>query len=327
MCFPNQKQTLRYTLPTGFILYDWSIPHPLGTYLTRYEMPGGWSTPIFTTKTGKAYTSLWKLFLALTPGFVRASSRSSSYPSKHDIHVQACIASPYAIIAGNVSFTECKGHYSTFCNNCILTNCLDSPLFPLPTILIIHQPPYVMLPVNISGSWYDERGLQILHQVRDLMVRSKRFISIFIASILAIVSVVATAAVAAAGLAHSVQTAAYVNYLAKNISVSMGAQLDIDKKLDEKLNALEQTVNILGDKIYNIQNHMALHCHVDYNYICVTNAPYSDSAWQWPLVKAHLQGIWSHDNLSLDVFKLQQEIHAVDFSRKELLDVLLWQKI
>ena len=103
-----------------------------------------------------------------------------------------------------------------------------------------------------------------------------------------------------------------------DLGMMMGTQMDIDKKIDGKLNALEQTVTILGDKLYNIQNFLALCCHADYKYICVTNIPYNDTKWQWPLVKAHLQGIWTHDNLSLDVFKLQQEIHAINFSHRKL---------
>ena len=191
-------------------------------------------------------------------------------------------------------------------------------MFPTSTILIVYQPPYVLLPVNISGDWYDEKALQIFHEVRELLLRPKRFIGILIASIIAIVSVVATAATAAVSLAQSVQTASYVNHLAKNISVTMGTQIDIEKEIEVKLNALEETVDIIGDKVYNIQNRLTLRCHVDFKYICVTNTPYNDTQWKWPLVKAHLQGIWSHNNMSLDILKLQQEIHSIDFSRREL---------
>lgn len=69
--------------------------------------------------------------------------------------------------------------------------------------------------------------------------------------------------------------------------------------------------------MYNIQNRLTLHCHVDFKYICVTNTPYNNTQWNWPLVKAHLQGIWSHNNVSLDILKLQQQIHTIDSSRRE----------
>lgn len=236
LCYPNQKQALYYTLPSGFTLYDWSIPNPSHEDLTRYEMPGGWSTPIFTTDKGTTYTSLWKLFLSLCPSYYFAGSHSRAYPGKGYIYIQSCVASPYAILLGNVSFSENNGHYLISCINCTLTNCIDSSMFPTSTILIVHQPPYVLLPVNISGNWYDERALQIFHKVHELLLRPKRFIGIFITSIIAIVSVVATAATAAVSLAHSVQTASYVNHLAKNISVTMGTQMDIEKKL--RLNSM-----------------------------------------------------------------------------------------
>ncbi|KAL0626541.1 envelope glycoprotein [Plecturocebus cupreus] len=163
-----------------------------------------------------------------------------------------------------------------------------------------------MLPVNISGAWYDDRGLQVLQKMRDLMIRPKRFIGKLITNTVAV------------SLAYNIQTATYVNHLAKNISASMGTQMDIDKKLEVKLNALEETVNLLGDKVYNIQNLLSLHCHAEYKYICVTNAPYNESVWQWPLVKVHLQGIWSHNNLSLDILKLQKQIYAIDITRDQL---------
>ncbi|KAL0611114.1 envelope glycoprotein, partial [Plecturocebus cupreus] len=303
-CYPKQHTALNYTLSTGFSLYDWSVSSPLCADIKRYQVPGGWAVAIFSTASGHVYTSLWHLFTALVPSYWQAGSLSTTYPSRSPHYVKACVASPYASLYGRINTVHSNGHYSTL-------------VFPTPTILV-HQPLYAMLPVNLTGSWYDECSLQVLHQIRDLMIRLKRFIGLSIASILAIVTVVATAASATVSLAHSVQTASYVNHLARNISVSMGAQMDIDKKLEAKLNALEQTLTVLGDKVYNMQSHMILRCHVDFKYICVTNTPYNDTEWSWPLVKAHLQGIWSHNNLSLDVLKLQQQIHAIDFSRQEL---------
>ncbi|KAL0624437.1 envelope glycoprotein [Plecturocebus cupreus] len=219
-----------------------------------------------------------------------------------------------ALQLGDIKIAENNGHYSITCSACILTNCLDSTVFPTPVILTVHQPPYIMLPINISGPWYDEKALQVLNQMRDLMIRPKRFIGLLIASILAIVSIVATAATAVVSLANSVQNAVYVNHLARNISVAMGTQMDIDKKLETKLNALEETViNCIICKA-----RMTLRCHVDFKNICVTSTPYTDTEWQWPLIKAHLQGIWTHNNLSLDVIRLHHQIHGIDISSKDL---------
>ncbi|KAL0619328.1 hypothetical protein AAY473_012009 [Plecturocebus cupreus] len=189
------------------------------------------------------------LFTAIIPSFVHVGFRSTS-PCSRAVYVQACVASPYAFLYGDIKIAENNEHYSITCSACTLTNCLDSTVFPTPVILIVHQPPYVMLPVNISGPWYDEKVLQVFNQIRDLMIRPKRFIGLLIASILTIRT-----------------KAVYVNHLAKNISVAMGTQMDIDKKLETKLNALEETVTILGDKLYNMQTRMTLRCHVDFKYI------------------------------------------------------------
>ncbi|XP_064221661.1 endogenous retrovirus group K member 19 Env polyprotein-like [Aotus nancymaae] len=222
-CF-TKHPALRYTLPSGFTLYDWSIPIPLSNSGSHYQVPGGWSTPLVSTPSGHLFPYLWRLFTALVPTYHKVGSRSpaftSSSPSYH--YVKACVAAPYALFYGSINITYASGQYFISCSSCTLTNCLDSSAFPTPTILVVHQPPYVMLPVNISGPWYDECSLQILHQIRDLVIHPKRFIGLLVTGILAIVSIVATAATAAIGLAHSVQTATYVNHLAQNVSVSLG---------------------------------------------------------------------------------------------------------
>uniref|UniRef100_A0A8I3WNB2 Retroviral envelope protein GP41-like domain-containing protein n=1 Tax=Callithrix jacchus TaxID=9483 RepID=A0A8I3WNB2_CALJA len=316
-CYHGQVVT--YTLPNSLVLHDWSIATPLSLGYDHYEVPGGWITPLLTTPSGQAYSSIWRLFLALYPSGMLASLRSNNTPKVLQIiYVQACVASPYAILYGNISISEISGHYSITCPDCVLTNCIDSTVFPTPVFMIVHQHSYVMLPVNISGPWYDDRGLQVLQQVMDLMVHPKRFLGLLIASIIAIVTLVATAATAAVSLANNIQTAAYVNHLAKNISTYLGTQMDIDKKLEAKLNALEETVTLLRDKVYNIQNRLALRCHAEFTFICVTNKEYNASEWQWPLVKTHLQGIWSHNNLSLDIRTLQKQIYAIDASREQL---------
>ncbi|KAL0623081.1 envelope glycoprotein [Plecturocebus cupreus] len=165
LCYPTHKQALSYTLSTGFTLFDWSVPF--------HEVPGGWSTPIFTTPSGHVHSSLWKLFTTIIPSFVSAGFRSTSYPAQRTVYVQACVASPYALLYGDIKIAENNGHYSITCSACTLTNCLDSTVFSTPVILIVQQPPYVMLPVNISGRWYDDRALQVLNQMRDLMIRPK----------------------------------------------------------------------------------------------------------------------------------------------------------
>ncbi|XP_054574954.1 endogenous retrovirus group K member 19 Env polyprotein-like [Eptesicus fuscus] len=57
------------------------------------------------------------------------------------------------------------------------------------------------------------------------------------------------AAAAAAALTQEVQTAHFVNDLSKNVSTALGTQEVIDRKIEEKLNALYDMVMYLGEEI------------------------------------------------------------------------------
>ena len=50
-------------------------------------------------------------------------------------------------------------------------------------------------------------------------------------------------------LAHSVQTATFVNNLAQNVSITLGTQENIDKKIEDRLNALYDVVKFLGEEV------------------------------------------------------------------------------
>uniref|UniRef100_A0A8I3W061 Retroviral envelope protein GP41-like domain-containing protein n=1 Tax=Callithrix jacchus TaxID=9483 RepID=A0A8I3W061_CALJA len=277
-CLAPSAHALHSYLVTGFPLYDWSVPSPHLSGIYQYESPGAWNTPLYTTASGKNYSSLWRFFLAIHPSTVYTVLGSNVAKPVQTFSISSCVAAPYALLLGPVSFQVQNGHYTISCINCILTNCIDASMFPVDTILVVHQLPYVMLPVNISGPWYDEHSYSLFYKTQSLFLRcQKHFLGMLIAGIVAIVSVIASTATAAVSLTKSVNTAVYVNHLAINVSIAMGTQMSIDDKLEAKLNALEQTVTILGDKVYNLQNQLSLHCHAHYKYICVTSAPYNDS--------------------------------------------------
>ena len=83
------------------------------------------------------------------------------------------------------------------CTNCQITNCVN---YTLSNFLIVKQPDYVYLPVNLTKDWYDDKGLAILeHTTTELLLRSKRVIGMIIAEI------------ASVSLVQSIHTAAYVN--------------------------------------------------------------------------------------------------------------------
>ena len=102
--------------------------------------------------------------------------------------------------------------------------------------MILHQPAFVMLPVNVTGPWYAERGLQVIEELKNALCRQKGVVGLIIAGITAVVSLIAaTAATAAVALSHTVQTAHYVNQLSRNVTMALGTQEDIDAKLEQTL--------------------------------------------------------------------------------------------
>lgn len=44
-------------------------------------------------------------------------------------------------------------------------------------MLIVKQPPYVMIPVNITSGWYDNQGLRALQLLNNQLTRTKRFVA------------------------------------------------------------------------------------------------------------------------------------------------------
>ena len=76
-------------------------------------------------------------------------------------------------------------------------------------------------------------------------------------------------------LVQQLHTAHFVNDMHKNISVALSELHIIDKKLEAKVNALEEVVLAIGQDIANIKTRLATKCHASFQYICVTPLPYN----------------------------------------------------
>jgi hypothetical protein len=90
-----------------------------------------------------------------------------------------------------------------------------------------------MIPVKINASWYDEKGLELWREVEGALMCYCRGIGLIILGFIALVTLIASSITAALSLAQSVQTATFVDNLAQNVSVTLGTQEDIDKKLED----------------------------------------------------------------------------------------------
>ena len=78
------------------------------------------------------------------------------------------------------------------------------------------------------------------------------------------VTLIASSITAALSLAQSVQTATFVDNLAQNVSVTLGTQEDIDKKLEDQLNALYDVVKFLGKEVQSTKLKLRIQCHADF---------------------------------------------------------------
>ena len=203
---------------------------------------------------------------------------------------RTCVPHPYALLVGSVNIQPGLQNYDVTYNNCTLTNYIRK-ITNQTRVLVLRQPAFVMVPIKINGSWYDKRGLELWRKVEGALMRYHKRIGLIILGFVALVTLIVSSITAALTLAQSVQTATFVNNLAQNVSVTLGTQKNIDKKLKDRLNALFDVIKFLGKEVQSIKLRLQVQCHADFRWICVTPKKYNDSITAWDKVKAHLEGI------------------------------------
>ncbi|XP_036084424.1 uncharacterized protein LOC118609352 [Rousettus aegyptiacus] len=237
---------------TDWYILDWSGGER--GHIGGHGPRTSWTVGLWWTDTEFLQTYVWKLGTAM--GELRPAGW---IPWIVDTKITACVAPPHVLMISGINVTMRGGNFYVTCYDCILTNCI-SFVPEGTTIMVFRQPSFVMLPVNVSGPWYADRGLQVLEEKS----RQKRVIGLIIAGITALVSLIATAATAAIALSQTVQIVHYVNNLSKNVTVALGTQENIDNKLEQKLDALYSLVMYLGDEIQGLKVRFHLECHAAY---------------------------------------------------------------
>lgn len=255
---------------------------------------------------------LWKLAAASheVVATVTYPRNNNSTTTTWTVNVTACVPDPYALLIGKVNISHRNSTFNVTCTNCQLTNCIAN----IPwgeQVVVLHQPAFVMLPVDLSEPWYDDHSVQVWRELTSALSRPRRFVGLLIAGIMALVTLIATSTAAAVALTQTVQTAHFVNNLSKNVSTALGTQEAIDNKVEEKLNALYDTVQYMGEEIQALKLRTRLDCHASYKWICVTSTKYNQSTHPWDKIKRHLMGIWNHANESLDLLALHGEIQGL----------------
>ena len=182
------------------------------------------------------------------------SSIHSTRPNRTKLYyIQACLPPPYAFMYTNDSNklqiypNYTGGPTIVICDQCILSTCITSS-FNVQAFVILKRLTYLMTPVNITGIWYDNYGLLVLQQVKELL-RPRRLIGLLILGIAALIASIASVTVAAVSLSQQVHTAQHVNDLSKNVSLTLATQETIDRKLEAKVDALEEAVLHIGTEL------------------------------------------------------------------------------
>lgn len=103
----------------------------------------------------------------------------------------------------------------------------------------------------------------MLKELHGLLLRPKSLVGLLIAGVTAFLAIVASLSAASVALSTLIQTAQFAENLARNTSLALHNQKDIDQKLFNSVQILEQVVLGLGDQIQLIKEQQKLRCHGD----------------------------------------------------------------
>ena len=115
----------------------------------------------------------------------------------------------------DLEVSEGETVYNVICVNCFILNCVDGNDYNYKAVMIVKQPPYLMVPVKLEGQGFDDYALKVLYELNGLISRPKRFIAALIVGITALIAILASVTVSAAALSKEVHTASFVNQLSK----------------------------------------------------------------------------------------------------------------
>lgn len=161
---------------------------------------------------------------------------------------------------GNVNINKTKSGWNIACENCTLSYCVMG-IGDDKQLLIVHQPAFLLVPTNISGEWVDESGIDIWRKITNALTRKRRFVGMMVAGILALIAMIASATTAGVALAREVQIAHTVNMMGRNVSKALNIQEDINRKMEERLNALWDAVQVIGEEVLALRVKTSLRCH------------------------------------------------------------------
>ena len=141
------------------------------------------------------------------------------------------------------------------------------------------------------------------------------FVDLLILRISALITAIASVTVATISLTQQVHTAHYVDTMSKNVSLTLATQEVIDRKLEMKVDALEEAITHIGTELQALKVKLTLSCHADYRWIWVTPLKVNETNYNWEKIRNHVSRVWNSSSISLDLGKLHNQITTMEHSR------------
>ena len=95
--------------------------------------------------------------------------------------------------------------------------------------------------------------------------------------------------------------------LCLKMSLTLATQEVIDRKLEMRVDALEEAIMHIGTELQALKVKMALSCHADYRWICVTSLKVNETDYEWEKINS--------SDIGLDLGKLHNQIQTLEHSR------------
>ena len=106
--------------------------------------------------------------------------------------------------------------------------------------------------------------------------------------IAALIAIIASVMVSAVALSKEMHTALFVDQLSRNVSVALTTQEITDRNIENKVNALEEGVLLIGQEITNLKIKLSLRSHAEFKWMCVTPLQVNDSVHSWECIRNHI---------------------------------------
>ena len=141
-----------------------------------------------TWRAGPGYFQrhIWKLAAASYDVMFAVDKNGTGFRIK--VNVKSCVTPPNLSIIGNFTlFVGSDNEFNVSYFSFLLFNCvsvLDDGL----SVMVIQQPAFTMIPVNLSEPWYSGKGLQILEELDHALARSKHMVGQIIADAVALIA-------------------------------------------------------------------------------------------------------------------------------------------